>query len=123
MAKSDGGIVLYMMQEGRGIGLINKLRAYQLKNQGLDTVDANETLGFDDDERLFLPAVEILKRLDIEKVRLLTNNPRKAKGLTDYGIDVVKTVPHIMEAHEHNEHYLKTKAERLGHNFDTSSNT
>lgn len=115
MAQEGGGIILYMMQEGRDIGLINKLRAYALKAQGHDTVDANEILGFEDDERLFLPAVEILKKLNIKSVRLLTNNPRKAAGLTQHGIGVRECVPHIMESHEHNEDYLKTKAERLGH--------
>lgn len=117
MAK-DGGIILYMMQEGRGIGLINKLRAYDLKNKGLDTVDANEALGFDDDERLFLPAAEMLKKLGISKVKLLTNNPRKASGLEDSGIKVVKCVPHVVESNEFNEGYLKTKKDRLGHLFE-----
>ncbi len=115
MAKNDGGIVLYMLQEGRGIGLINKLRTYALKEQGLDTVDANEALGFDDDERIFLPAAEILKRLKIKKIKLLTNNPKKASGLKEYGISVAECVPHIMPSNEHNKKYLKTKSKRLGH--------
>lgn len=117
MGEGNGGIILYMLQEGRGIGLINKLRAYYMKEKGLDTVDANEALGFDDDERLFLPAAEILKRMDISEVELLTNNPKKAAGLEEYGIVVKKCVPHIMAGNEHNRHYLNTKAERLGHNM------
>ena len=115
MNEQGGGIILYMLQEGRGIGLINKLRAYTLKEQGMDTVDANESLGFDDDERLFEPAAKILENLGIKSVKLLTNNPRKAKGLEECGIKVTECVPHIMEANIHNEKYLKTKSERLGH--------
>ncbi len=117
MGEGEGGIILYMQQEGRGIGLVNKLRAYDLKNQGMDTVDANEALGFDDDERLFLPAAQILKELGIESIRLLTNNPRKAQGLEDCDIKVSESVSHIMDSNEHNEAYLKTKADRLGHKF------
>lgn len=117
MALGEGGIILYLMQEGRGIGLANKLRAYDLKNKGMDTVAANYALGFDDDERLFLPAAEILKKLKISTVRLLTNNPRKASGLEEQGIKVRACIPHIMESNKHNEEYLKTKAERLGHNL------
>lgn len=118
MAKNDGGVILYMLQEGRGIGLINKLRAYTLKEQGFDTVDANEALGFDDDERLFLPAAQILKQLKIIKVKLLTNNPKKAQGLQECGIEVSKCVPHIMQHNVHNEQYLKTKVKRLGHKMN-----
>jgi len=115
MGKSGGGIILYMMQEGRGIGLINKLRAYALKNRGFDTVDANEILGFDHDERLFKPAAEILKKLKIRTINLLTNNPRKAKGLKEFGIKVNSCVPHIVGSNIHNKKYLKSKKERLGH--------
>jgi GTP cyclohydrolase II len=115
MHKTGGGIILYMLQEGRGIGLINKLRAYAQKELGLDTVDANEALGFDDDERLFQPAATILKKMGIGQVRLLTNNPKKAAGLEDCGIKVSECVPHIMQSNEHNEQYLKTKQDRLGH--------
>ena len=114
--KNDsGGIIIYLMQEGRGIGLTNKLRAYDLQAQGMDTVDANEVLGFDDDERLFLPAVRILELLGIQRIRLLTNNPRKAKGLEEHGVVVESCVPHIMEPHKHNDAYIQTKANRLGH--------
>lgn len=115
MGEGEGGIILYMLQEGRGIGLINKLRAYSLKAKGKDTVDANEILGFYSDERTFLPAAQILKKLGINEVSLLTNNPRKIRGLEALGIKVVKTVPHIMETNSHNEKYIKTKASRLGH--------
>lgn len=115
MGKNQGGIILYLMQEGRGIGLVNKLRAYDLKNKGMDTVEANQALGFDDDERLFLPAAEILKKLHIASVRLLTNNPRKAAGLEEHGIKVIECVPHVMESNVHNKAYLQTKVDRLGH--------
>jgi GTP cyclohydrolase II len=115
MCKGDGGIILYLLQEGRGIGLVNKLRAYGLQDKGMDTVDANRALGFDDDERLFLPGAEILRKLGVHTVRLLTNNPRKAKGLEDCGIKVSSCVPHIMQSNEHNKAYLQTKVDRLGH--------
>lgn len=115
MADEGGGIVLYLMQEGRGIGLVNKLRTYALQAQGMDTVEANQTLGFDDDERLFLPAAEILKRLKIKRVRLLTNNPRKVSELERFGIKVEERVPHIMEAHVHTENYMATKSRKMGH--------
>jgi GTP cyclohydrolase II len=115
MGEGDGGIILYLLQEGRGIGLTNKIRAYALKDSGMDTVDANEELGFDDDERAFQPAVEMLKQLGIKQVKILSNNPRKSKNLTELGIKVTSTIPHIMPVHKHNEHYLKTKAHRLGH--------
>lgn len=115
MGAANGGIILYLMQEGRGIGLVNKLRAYDLKNNGMDTVTANHALGFDDDERLFLPAAEILKKLGVSSVRLLTNNPRKSTGLEEHGIKVISCVPHIMESNKHNEGYLQTKANKMGH--------
>ncbi len=115
MAAGQGGIILYLMQEGRGIGLTNKLRTYALQAEGMDTVDANETLGFDDDERLFLPAAKMLEALGVSTVKLLSNNPRKARGLEECGITVSACVPHVMEANQHNETYLKTKASRLGH--------
>jgi len=112
-ADKQGGIILYLMQEGRGIGLTNKLRTYALQETGIDTVDANEILGFEDDERLFQPAAEMLRKLGYNTVQLLTNNFRKAKGLESYGITVSQCVPHVMKAHRYNEHYLKTKANRL----------
>ena len=113
--KAGGGVLLYMAQEGRGIGLVNKLRAYQLQDQGFDTIDANEQLGFDPDERIYLPAAEILKQLGISKVRLLTNNPHKVAALADGGIVVVERVPHAFPPNRHSERYLATKQTRGGH--------
>lgn len=112
-----GGILIYLMQEGRGIGLTNKLRTYVQQAAGLDTVDANEILGFEDDVRLFQPAAEILEDLNCDTVKLLSNNPRKAKSLEEYHINVAEIVPHIMETNEYNDNYIKTKASRLGHVF------
>lgn len=123
MGEGNGGIVLYLQQEGRGIGLTNKIRAYAQKDNGLDTVDANEALGFDDDERLFRPAAEMLKSLGIKGVKLLSNNPRKAEGLEEFGIKVTATVPHIMPMHKHNADYLNTKAERMGHTIKQKEKT
>ncbi len=117
MAQAGSGVLLYLAQEGRGIGLINKLRAYQLQDAGLDTVDANLQLGFDSDERNYLPAAQMLRLLGISKVRLLTNNPIKVDALTRHGIEVVERVPHIFPSNEHNDGYLKTKASKSGHMF------
>ena len=111
------GVLLYLAQEGRGIGLVNKLRAYQLQDAGFDTVDANLQLGFDSDERNYLPAAQMLRLLNISKVRLLTNNPIKVDALARYGIEVAERVPHIFAANEHNNGYLKTKAAKSGHMF------
>ncbi len=115
IAKAGGGAVLYLSQEGRGIGLANKLRAYELQDAGFDTIDANELLGFDADERVYLPAAAMLRQLGFARVRLLTNNPEKVAALTECGIDVVERVPHAFPANAHNERYLKTKARRAGH--------
>ncbi|SLN20202.1 GTP cyclohydrolase-2 [Oceanibacterium hippocampi] len=114
-ADPKGGILLYLAQEGRGIGLVNKLRAYRLQEQGFDTVDANERLGFDADERLFRPAAEMLKRLGFTAIRLLTNNPEKIEGLARHGITVTDRVAHAFPANSHNEDYLATKRKRSGH--------
>ncbi len=114
MHKSGGGILVYLMQEGRGIGLINKLRAYDLQANGLDTVEANEFLGFDDEERAFAPAAAILKALKVKTINLISNNPKKAKELEVEGIKIEKLVPMIIE-HEHNKHYLVTKRAKSGH--------
>ena len=113
--KAGSGVLLYMAQEGRGIGLVNKLRAYKLQDQGFDTIDANEQLGFDPDERIYQPAAEILKQLGISKVRLLTNNPRKVSALADGGVEVVERVPHAFPSNRHSERYLATKQNRGGH--------
>jgi GTP cyclohydrolase II len=115
IARAGGGVLLYLAQEGRGIGLVNKLRAYQLQDSGFDTVDANEQLGFDADERVYLPAAEMLRQLRFQRVRLLTNNPEKMAALDRCGIAVVERVPHIFPANGHNERYLRTKATRSGH--------
>jgi GTP cyclohydrolase II len=115
IAEAGGGALLYLAQEGRGIGLVNKLRAYQLQDAGFDTVDANEQLGFDADERVYLPAVEMLRQLGFGSVRLLTNNPDKVAALERSGIRVAERVPHVFPANGHNERYLRTKATRSGH--------
>jgi len=117
MASAGSGVVLYLAQEGRGIGLINKLRAYQLQDAGFDTVDANLQLGFDEDERVYLPAARMLSLLGIDRVRLMTNNPNKVGALSHHGVDVVERVAHIFPANRHNEGYLRTKATRAGHLF------
>jgi len=117
LAQEGGGVLLYLAQEGRGIGLVNKLRAYQLQDGGLDTLDANRHLGFEDDERLYLQAVQMLTALEISQVRLLTNNPHKVEALVRHGITVTERVPHVFPANPHNRRYLRTKAERSGHLF------
>ena len=111
----SGGILLYLQQEGRGIGLINKLRAYQLQDQGFDTVDANLRLGFGEDERDFDLAAAMLKALDVHAVRLLSNNPLKASALEGQGIAVAELVPHSFGENPHNSRYLETKRDRQGH--------
>ena len=115
IARQGGGILLYLAQEGRGIGLINKLRAYELQDARFDTVDANEMLGYDADERIYLPAAEMLHQLGFHQVRLLTNNPDKVAQLSRCGIAVVERVPHAFPANGHNEFYLRTKKLRRGH--------
>jgi GTP cyclohydrolase II len=115
MAHEGAGVLLYLAQEGRGIGLANKLRAYMLQDSGLDTVDANHHLGFENDERDFWAAAAMLRQLGIGRVRLLTNNPSKIAQLQQYGIEVAGRVPHIFEANAHNRGYLLTKALKSGH--------
>ena len=115
IAKSGGGVLLYLAQEGRGIGLVNKLRAYGLQDSGFDTMDANEQLGFDADERVYLPAAEMLRLLGYSSVRLMTNNPDKIEALAACGVDVVERVAHAFPSNRHNEGYLKTKAAKGGH--------
>ena len=112
---SGGGVLLYLRQEGRGIGLANKLRAYALQDRGLDTVDANLRLGFGDDERDYAHAAAMLRALGIDRVRLLTNNPAKVDGLDAAGIAVVERVAHHMPANPHNADYLATKRKKSGH--------
>ncbi len=115
MQEEGSGILLYLAQEGRGIGLINKLRAYKLQSDGFDTIDANERLGFDADERIFRPAAEMLRHLGFQKIRLMTNNPEKVEGLERCGIDVTERVEHKFPSNTHNELYLATKRKRSGH--------
>ncbi len=115
IAQSGWGILLYLRQEGRGIGLINKLRAYALQDQGFDTVDANTRLGFPVDARNFGTAARMLQLLGQDKVLLLTNNPAKVAGLEAAGVTVIEQVAHALPANPHNQHYLDTKRDRTGH--------
>lgn len=116
MVDNEGkGVVLYMKQEGRGIGLLNKLKAYKLQEQGLDTVEANLQLGFEMDERDYGVGAQILRDLGITKIRLITNNPKKRVGLMGYGLEIVDNVPIEIHPNPHNEKYLRTKRDKLGH--------
>lgn len=116
--KEGKGLVVYMSQEGRGIGLINKLRAYHLQEQGYDTVDANLKLGFKADERDYGIGAQILRDQKVAKMRLMTNNPVKRNGLEGYGLKIVETIPIVIEPNEYNKKYLKTKQDRMGHKLD-----
>ena len=119
MVEKEGkGLILYMSQEGRGIGLVNKLKAYHLQEQGFDTVDANLKLGFKADERDYGIGAQMLRDLGVKKMRLLTNNPVKRSGLEGYGIEIVETIPIVIEPNKYNEKYLKTKQERMGHKLN-----
>jgi GTP cyclohydrolase II len=115
IARVGAGVLLYLAQEGRGIGLVNKLRAYELQDRGFDTMDANEQLGFDADERVYLPAGRMLRHLGFNRVRLMTNNTDKVAALAASGVVVSERVPHAFPSNKHNEVYLRTKAARGGH--------
>ena len=118
MVEEEGkGVVLYMNQEGRGIGLLNKLKAYKLQEQGLDTVEANLQLGFGMDERDYGVGAQILRHLGISKMKLMSNNPRKRAGLLGYGLEVVDTIPIEIKPNKHNEKYLTTKRDKMGHDI------
>ena len=118
IGQMEKGMLLYLRQEGRGIGLTNKIRAYSLQDQGLDTVEANLALGFRDDERDYAVAAHMLMSLKIDSVQLMTNNPKKIDQLRQYGIKVNGRIPHIMQPNEHNRFYLETKAAKSGHLID-----
>ena len=113
--KEGKGVIVYMNQEGRGIGLLNKLKAYKLQEQGRDTVEANLELGFGMDERDYGVGAQILRELNVSKMRLITNNPKKRTGLVGYGLEIVETLPIEIEPNEHNKSYLTTKRDKLGH--------
>jgi len=114
----ERGVVLYLRQEGRGIGLANKIRAYALQDQGMDTVEANLALGFRDDERDYAVAAHMLHSLSISSVHLMTNNPTKIEQLEQYGVKVTRRLPHVLPPNPHNRFYLETKARRSGHYID-----
>ena len=117
--KEGKGVIVYMNQEGRGIGLLNKLKAYKLQEQGLDTVEANIKLGFKMDERDYGVGAQILRDLGVRKMRLMSNNPTKRAGIIGYGLEVVENVPIQVVPNKHNENYLKTKRDKMGHEFKT----
>jgi GTP cyclohydrolase II len=118
IAAEPCGVLLYLRQEGRGIGLLNKVRAYALQDRGLDTVDANLALGFRDDERDYAIAAHALASLTVKSVHLLTNNPKKVSELEKHGVSVTARIPHVIPATEYNRFYLETKANRSGHFID-----
>jgi 3,4-dihydroxy 2-butanone 4-phosphate synthase/GTP cyclohydrolase II len=118
MVEEEGkGVVIYLSQEGRGIGLLNKIKAYRLQDEGMDTVQANIKLGFAEDERDYGVGASIMRELGLGKVRLISNNPIKRAGLEGYGIQIVETIPLVIEANPHNKFYLETKANKMGHNL------
>jgi GTP cyclohydrolase II len=117
IGESGRGVLLYLRQEGRGIGLINKIKAYHLQDGGADTVEANEQLGFDADLREYDIAHDMLKYLRVQKIRLMTNNPKKVKALEEHGLEVVERLPWKHGENPHNSDYLSTKAGKLGHMF------
>ena len=119
VASEGEGVVVYMQQEGRGIGLLNKMKAYHLQDEGLDTVEANQKLGLPPDLRDYGIGAQILKDLDLKRIRLLTNNLTKVMGLRGVGLEITERIPIEVEPNGHNERYLRTKREKLNHLFDT----
>lgn len=115
--KEGKGVIVYLNQEGRGIGLLNKLKAYKLQEQGLDTVEANVELGFKMDERDYGVGAQILRDLGVRKIKLMTNNPKKRAGLIGYGLEIVENVPIVIKSNPHNAKYLQTKKDKMGHSF------
>jgi len=123
MVEAEGkGVVIYLSQEGRGIGLLNKIKAYKLQDQGMDTVQANIKLGFGEDERDYGVGASIMRELGLGKVRLISNNPVKRAGLEGYGIQIVETIPLVIESNPHNQFYLETKANKMGHDLSCYKN-
>jgi len=120
IGEAERGIVLYLRQEGRGIGLMNKVRAYALQDRGMDTVEANLALGFGDDERDYAVAAHMLQSLHVASIQLMTNNPNKIKQLEQYGVKITGRLPHSLPSNPHNRFYLETKAKRSGHFIDFS---
>lgn len=120
--KEGKGVIVYMNQEGRGIGLLNKLKAYKLQENGLDTVEANIELGFESDERDYGVGAQILRDLGVSKMKLMTNNPKKRAGLIGYGLEITEVVPIEIESNQHNEAYLQTKKDKLGHTIRADKN-
>jgi 3,4-dihydroxy 2-butanone 4-phosphate synthase/GTP cyclohydrolase II len=112
------GVILYMNQEGRGIGLINKLKAYRLQEEGMDTVEANLALGFSMDERDYGIGAQILRQLGVHRMELMTNNPTKRAGLIGYGLEVVSYIPILTMPNPHNLRYLETKRDKMGHSLE-----
>jgi 3,4-dihydroxy 2-butanone 4-phosphate synthase/GTP cyclohydrolase II len=115
--KEGNGVVVYMNQEGRGIGLMNKIRAYKLQEEGMDTVDANLHLGFDADERDYGVGAQILREIGVTKIRLMTNNPKKRIGLEAYGLSIVENVALEIAPNQYNAYYMQTKKNRMGHDL------
>jgi 3,4-dihydroxy 2-butanone 4-phosphate synthase/GTP cyclohydrolase II len=111
------GVLVYMNQEGRGIGLLNKLKAYELQEKGRDTVEANTELGFNADDRDYGVGAQILRAMKVSKIRLLSNNPKKRVGLMGYGIEIIESVALEIDSNIHNEFYLKTKRDKMGHSL------
>jgi len=118
MISEQGGVLLYLRQEGRGIGLLNKIKAYALQDEGMDTVEANEKLGFKADARDYTVGVQILADLGIKRMKLVTNNPKKIEGLEKYGLEIVEKIPLIIKPTTSNKKYLEAKKEKLGHDLE-----